>query len=127
VQIDVANLTDPEQFRVEIADNGIGLDAERYEAFQTIDTDFKRTRGGKGVGRLFWLDAFERVRVESIFVEEGIQKRRCFAFILRNEEQIVEEDLPNGYVNRQSVGTTVVCEGLRGPHYQKAFPKQKAT
>ncbi|MCQ0970165.1 hypothetical protein MLD63_07000 [Paracoccus sp. TK19116] len=48
---------EPAEVRVEIADNGIGLDADRYEAFQAIDTDFKRTRGGKGVGRLFWLDA----------------------------------------------------------------------
>lgn len=127
VRISITNLTDAGKFRVEIADNGIGLDADRYEAFQTIDTDFKRARGGKGVGRLFWLDAFERIHVESLFNEEGGIKRRCFAFTLRNDEQIVEEDLPNGYVGRQEVGTTIICEGLRGTSYQKAFPKQKAT
>lgn len=126
VRIDITNLTHPGKFRVEIADNGIGLDADRYEAFQTIDTDFKRTRGGKGVGRLFWLDAFERVKVESMFMEGGSVKKRCFAFALSNDEQILEEDLPDGYVGRQQLGTTVICEGLRGSSYQKAFPKQKA-
>lgn len=126
VSIDITNLTDPGKFRVEIADNGIGLDADRYEAFQTIDTDYKRTRGGKGVGRLFWLDAFDRIKVESMFMEGGSIKRRCFAFALSNDEQILEENLPNGYVGRQELGTTVICEGLRGTSYQKAFPKQKA-
>ena len=126
VRIDITNLTNPGKFRVEIADNGIGLDADRYEAFQTIDTDFKRVRGGKGVGRLFWLDAFERVKVESMFMEGGSVKKRCFTFTLSNDEQIVEEDLPDGYVGRQELGTTVICEGLRGLSYQKAFPKQKA-
>lgn len=126
VRIDITNLTHPGKFRVEIADNGIGLDADRYEAFQTIDTDFKRTRGGKGVGRLLWLDAFERVKVESMFMEGGSVKKRCFAFALSNDEQILEEDLPDGYVGRQQLGTTVICEGLRGSSYQKAFPKQKA-
>lgn len=126
VRIDITNLTHPGKFRVEIADNGIGLDADRYEAFQTIDTDFKRTRGRKGVGRLFWLDAFERVKVESMFMEGGSVKKRCFAFALSNDEQILEEDLPDGYVGRQQLGTTVICEGLRGSSYQKAFPKQKA-
>lgn len=126
VRIDITNLTHPEKFRVEIADNGIGLDADRYEAFQTIDTDFKRPRGGKGVGRLFWLDAFERVKVESMFTEGGSVKKRCFAFTLNNDEQILEEDLPEGYVGRQELGTTIICEGLRGASYQKNFPKQKA-
>ena len=126
VRIDILHLTDPRTFRVEIADNGIGLDGERYEAFQTIDTDFKRTRGGKGVGRLFWLDAFERVKVESMFMDGGVVKKRCFTFTLSNDEQIIEEDLPDGYVGRQEIGTTIVCEGLRGTSYQKTFPKQRA-
>lgn len=127
VTIDITHLTDPVKFRCEIADNGIGLDPDRYEAFQTIDTDFKRTRGGKGVGRLFWLDAFEKVHVESMYLEDGTVRRRCFAFTLSNDEQIFEEDLPNGYVGRQDIGTTIICEGLRGASYQKAFPKQKAS
>lgn len=125
VRIDITNLTDAAKFRVEISDNGIGLDAERYEAFQTIDTDFKRTRGGKGVGRLFWLDAFDRVKVESVFLDGSAPTKRCFTFALSNDEQITEENLPDGYVGRDVIGTTVILEGLRGASYQKAFPKQK--
>lgn len=126
VRIDITNLTDPSRFRVEVSDNGIGLDSERYEAFQTIDTDFKRTRGGKGVGRLFWLDAFERIKVESMYMEGESLKKRCFTFTLSNDEQILEEDLPDGYVGRGERGTTIICEGLRGSSYRKAFPKRNA-
>lgn len=104
VRIDILHLTDPGKFRIEIADNGIGLDGERYEAFQTIDTDFKRTRGGKGVGRLFWLDAFEQVKVKSMSMNGGLVEKRCFNFTLSNDEQIIEGDLPDDYVDRQQVG-----------------------
>ncbi|WP_323036266.1 ATP-binding protein [Pararhodobacter sp.] len=127
VKIDIYHLSDPSKFRVEIADNGIGLDSDRYKAFQTIDTDFKRKRGGKGVGRLFWLDAFEHIRVESAYLEGDELKQRCFSFALCNEEQIVELELVDGYDGRKEVGTTIVCEGLRGASYQKAFPKQRDT
>ena len=127
VNIDITNLSDPEKFKVEISDNGIGLDHERYVAFQTIDTDYKRKRGGKGVGRLFWLDAFEKVFVESLYKVDGALKRRCIKFVLNNDEQIIEEYLENGYTGRTEQGTTVICEGLRGQSYQRYFPKQKPT
>jgi len=127
VHINIENLSNPKTFRVEIHDNGIGLDEDRYKAFQTIDTDFKRKKGGKGVGRLFWLDAFEKVSVESIFVENGIQHSRCFDFILNNDEQIVERDFESGYTGRTNIGTTIICEGLRGTSYKENFPKQKPT
>ncbi|HCP80879.1 MAG TPA: hypothetical protein DIT67_04545 [Octadecabacter sp.] len=127
VRIDITDLSNPNKFRVEVADNGIGLDQERYDAFQTIDTDYKRKKGGKGVGRLFWLDAFEKVTVESLYKDKGTVRRRCIKFVLSNDEQIVEEDLETGYTGRTELGTTVICEGLRGESYQRCFPKQKPT
>jgi len=53
VDIRVANLSDPKRIEIVVADGGIGLDETRYGAFCEVDTDFKRPRGGKGVGRLF--------------------------------------------------------------------------
>lgn len=127
VRIEIQNLSNPETFHVEISDNGIGLDDDRYTAFQTIDTDFKKKKGGKGVGRLFWLDAFESVKVDSVFLENSTLKRRCFEFVLNNDEQIVENDLESGFTGRTDVGTTIICEGLRGNTYQEKTPKQKNT
>jgi hypothetical protein len=75
-----------------VADNGIGFDSRRYDAFCTTDTDHKISRGGKGIGRLLWLDAFEAVSVDSIFREdEDRLRRRRFSFVLAQSDQIVSE------------------------------------
>ena len=57
-------------FRIE--DNGIGFTEENYNSFDTSDSTFKKTRGGKGVGRLLWLKAFEKVEIESYY-SQGIK------------------------------------------------------
>lgn len=60
--------------KIVVEDNGIGLDAKNYDAFTTTDTDNKIARGGKGVGRLLWLDCFEAISVTSMSVENGDPK-----------------------------------------------------
>ena len=54
-----------------IEDNGVGLDEKNYEAFTTTDTDNKIEIGGKGVGRLLWLDCFEKIHIHSVFEKGG--------------------------------------------------------
>jgi len=41
-----------------VEDNGLGLDEKNWEAFTETDTGNKISIGGKGVGRLLWLDCF---------------------------------------------------------------------
>ena len=86
--IRVTNLSDPEKLEIIVADDGIGLDKDRYGAFCQVDTDFKRSKGGKGVGRLFWLDAFKEIFVESVYTFASDRARRKFAFVLNNDEQV---------------------------------------
>lgn len=43
-------------FRVE--DNGVGFTTANFESFCLADTLYKKKRGGKGIGRLYWLKAF---------------------------------------------------------------------
>ena len=43
----------------EVRDNGIGMNELNWKSFRTSDSDFKMQRGGKGVGRLAWLKAFQ--------------------------------------------------------------------
>ena len=62
----------------EITDNGIGFDAANYESFCTSDTAFKRKIGGKGVGRLTWLKAFDHADIISLFRDNGSMKVRRF-------------------------------------------------
>lgn len=48
---------------ITVADNGVGLTQSRFDTFCELDTEFKKERGGKGVGRLYWLDAFKKIEV----------------------------------------------------------------
>lgn len=65
-----------------IEDNGCGFTTANYEAFETSDTDFKKSRGAKGIGRFLWLKAFEIVRVTSTYQENGKFLERKFDFSL---------------------------------------------
>ena len=125
VEVVIHKLNDASKLNVFVTDDGIGLDDARYEAFCEIDTPFKRERGGKGVGRLFWLDAFETIKVASSYSENGELKQRQFSFNLNNDEQVVpvspalDEDAGRG--------TRIQFGGLRGDEYPKQFPKRVDT
>jgi hypothetical protein len=126
VDIRVTNLADPERIEIVVADCGIGLDEARYGAFCEVDTDFKRPRGGKGVGRLFWLDAFSNIQVESTYRRDGISHGRAFDFVLNNGEQVVArfEDREAGGAD---CGTAITFTGLRTKEYADTFPRRADT
>lgn len=83
--------------RVIITDNGIGFDEENFKAFMQTDTDHKSELGGKGVGRLALLKAFNEVNVESSFLSDNIICKRSFTFN-ENTEEVNDEliGLKNG-------------------------------
>ncbi len=64
----------------EIEDNGIGFDKKNFDSFCTADSTYKISKGGKGVGRFYWLKAFERVEIFSVYEEEKIKKERRIKF-----------------------------------------------
>lgn len=68
-----------------IEDNGIGFNNENFEAFRTLDTQHKLERGGRGIGRLLWIKCFEKVSVDSVFVEDGRKMQRTFIFDAQSE------------------------------------------
>ena len=107
--------------RVVVRDNGTGLDEDNWRAFTTMDTAHKIDRGGKGVGRLLWLDCFERIEVASVFRENGAFKRRSFGFALSNDGQI------DGLKTAPADGETdswfeASFEGLAAGGYRDTFP-----
>jgi hypothetical protein len=127
VAIDVEKLGDADSIQIVVADNGIGLDQDRYEAFCIIDTDFKFAKGGKGVGRLFWLDAFQNIRVDSRFEIDGKQQARSFRFILKNKDQIDPIGDADPILPLDNIGTAITFEGLRSGEYASHFPKRADT
>jgi hypothetical protein len=64
-----------------------------------MDSRAKAALGGKGVGRLLWLLAFERARITSTYEENGKRWRREFEFEpsvegIVNAEPIVPISVP---------------------------------
>lgn len=125
IDIRVTNLSSPDDIEIVVVDGGIGLDSKRYGAFCEIDTDFKQARGGKGVGRLFWLDAFSSIQVESTYAEAGAIQRRAFDFMLNNLEQVVPRH--EGVPTDSDRGTTITFKGLRTKEYGSHFPRRSDT
>jgi hypothetical protein len=104
-----------------VEDNGLGLDEQNWDAFTTTDTDNKLSIGGKGVGRLLWLDCFESVRVSTVFAGPKGLARRQFDFKLANNEQIAN------YAEAVATDATdtsfhVRFDGLRDNGYLAHFP-----
>ena len=63
-----------------ISDNGCGFNDENFRSFQTLDSDHKIDKGCRGVGRLLWLKAFDKVSASSVFLDNGQFKSRTFKF-----------------------------------------------
>lgn len=122
IVVQITSPRTPADIQIIVTDNGVGLDSRRFAAFCTTDTDFKLPRGGKGVGRLLWLDAFEEIKIISIYRDGGQTRRRSFVFALRSDDQIIEETdvaIPNA-----PTGTTITFRGLRGAAYRAKVPSQ---
>jgi hypothetical protein len=127
IDIIVSKLSDPVAIKILIADDGIGLDAKRYAAFCEIDTDFKKSKGGKGVGRLFWLDAFNEIKVDSTYSSGWGTAKREFAFVLNNSEQVVPSVQDQPVADDEAHGTRVRFQGIRTKEYADPFPKRADT
>ena len=63
-----------------VIDNGVGFNDENFNAFLTLDTEHKIEKGGRGIGRLLWLKAFQRVDVASVFLDGDVLRQRAFQF-----------------------------------------------
>lgn len=126
IDIVIENLKSPTELTITVSDTGVGLDPVRFEAFHTTDTDFKIKRGGKGIGRLLWLDAFDHAKVASVFQQDGKLFKRSFDFVLDKADQIRNESLEELAPGAARTGTITTFRGLRGTDYQSKFPTQPA-
>ena len=99
-----------------VEDNGVGFTSENMTSFETLDSDHKAAIGCRGVGRLLWLKAFDRVSVCSAYEDEaGGLHGRQFRFSVEGEVELDRE--ADGLGN---VGTIVSLEGFKKPFQQNA-------
>lgn len=101
-----------------VTDNGEGFTPENMSSFETLDSDYKSSLGSRGVGRLLWLKAFDRVSVSSAYIDdEGNLQGRQFKFSVDREVE------PDGDADEFAQPGAVV--NLDGFHkaYQQNAPK----
>ncbi|MCB2199026.1 ATP-binding protein [bacterium] len=111
----------PDILNFKITDNGIGFDEKNMTSFMTLDSDHKAHIGGRGVGRLLWLKAFDSVSVESVYLgDDGDLKRRKFQF---NEQTGVSSEDPKSAAEG-SVRSTIVQLSYFKARYRDASRKQ---
>lgn len=93
-----------------IIDNGIGLDVENYNSFQEFDSEHKASIGGKGIGRLVCLKAFQKIIIESIYIENDKFLLRKFEYKKSKEGfDNYEADIKS---NKKTTGTSLTLSKL---------------
>ena len=104
-----------------VEDNGIGFTPDNMTSFETLDSEYKSGIGCRGVGRLLWLVAFDRVEVHSAYYEGEALARRQFKFSISRE--VVQEVTTDGLAD---AGSTVCLDGFRTPYQQSAAKTTEA-
>ena len=85
-------LPDITGFKIE--DNGCGFNNVNYQSFSELDSEHKADKGCRGVGRLLWLKVFNKIKINSSYLEDGIIQDRNFEFNssgIFNEENNINE------------------------------------
>ncbi len=121
IHVTVNTNRNKDQVWATVEDNGLGLDEKNWDAFTETDTDNKISIGGKGVGRLLWLDCFQKISVVSTFKAKDGMERRTFDLVLKQDDQIQNEKVePVGSTDSPSF--FVRFDGLRDNGYLSNFP-----
>lgn len=92
-----------------VRDNGAGFNDSNYLSFCTPDSLHKLKRGGKGLGRLTCLQAFQRIRISSIF-KNGHGWRERNLVLQCETPQLLESEAPT---EKAEFSTEVRLEELR--------------
>ncbi|MFD9701503.1 ATP-binding protein [Lentzea sp. NPDC059081] len=102
-----------------IEDNGVGFTPGNMSSFETLDSDYKSLQGCRGIGRLLWLKAFDRVSVRSAYEDDsGSLRGRHFKFSVAREVEHLDE--PQGFAE---TGTVVHLDGFKDS-FQRSAPKR---
>lgn len=117
--LDVDDIEEYPIVSFKVSDNGVGLNEENIKSFAEFDSEKKASIGGKGVGRLFCLKAFDQLRVESIYRKDSILYKRKFEYKKTKDgfDKHVEEETKNG-----KPGTIIFLDSY-AEVYEKKVPR----
>lgn len=99
-----------------IDDTGVGFNDANFDAFNELDTSHKAEKGGRGIGRLMWLKAFEKVEIESTFEKDGKKYTRNIEFDIENG---VQQKPPVLQQSNANVGASI-----RLKHFKKSYQEK---
>ena len=85
-------------------------------SFETLDTDYKEAMGCRGVGRLLWLKAFDRVTVRSAY-KDGVGELRGRQFRFSVEREVEQDGEADGFTD---IGAAVWLDGFTKSFQQSA-------
>jgi hypothetical protein len=101
-----------------VEDNGVGFTPDNMRSFETLDSDYKAEMGGRGVGRLLWLKAFNRISIRSAYKDEnGDLYARQFRFSV--DREVEHGEAPDGFSDS---GAVVHLDGFKDA-FQGNAPK----
>lgn len=110
----------PQVISIKIQDNGIGFNNSNLEAFNTIYTEQKLSRGGKGFGRFVFLKYFNNVKINSVYFENNNYLERTFEFI--NNDDIIQNKLDKK-TNKKNNQTKILLDTFQKSHLNKLDKK----
>ncbi|MCY4172089.1 MAG: ATP-binding protein [Bacteroidetes bacterium] len=108
----------PDVVGFEVEDNGIGFNREHLQSFDTLYTDLKIQRGGKGFGRFVCLKHFKKFSVHSVYESEH---QFFFQKFHMGEDHDIIHNPEHGPSEIKKTGTTVTIRHLRSG----SFPDKK--
>jgi len=103
-----------------ITDNGIGFNDDNMQSFMTLDSEYKRSKGCRGIGRLMWLKAFSKVNISSTY--KGINGQLESVKFSFDEEKGVT-NLERHPHTRTKLETTVHLQGFFTKYQQATLKK----
>lgn len=102
-----------------ISDNGIGFNDHNLQSFMTLDSDYKKHKGCRGIGRLLWLKAYNEVKIKSIYKNELNQSmQREFTFNIKSD--LTTNAIP---VSNNKCTTEIILDQLQ-PRYLNGIHKE---
>lgn len=97
-----------------ITDNGIGFNDINLKSFLTLDSDYKKDKGCRGIGRLLWLKAYGEVKIKSTYKNDhGNVELREFTFKINGEM-----DIKPILVSKSDTLTEIKLDKLDPRYYQ---------
>ncbi len=107
---------------VSIEDNGIGFQEDNFSAFSELNTIWKKSKGGKGVGRVAWLKVFNHAEIHSVYPNGGkANGARHFKFVCKEEPIEVLESTDSNNIEVKTIVRLIECKN----EYSESFPRKR--